>query len=123
MLEHTSLLLSDVAHQCGWQQRASLGGAAAPAEAAALEAAGQAAQLQRHLGELQVTFDEVSDGLLYLCCAGVSGDLLSAAAAVAVSADGRPINAYDLLLNTAQLDAVVKAVGHAQFALMQAMHK
>ena len=80
-------------------------------------------QLQRRLGELQVTFDEVSDGLLYLCCAGISGDLLSVAAAAAVSADGRPINAYDLLLNTAQLDAVVKAVGHAQFALMQAMHK
>ena len=112
VLEHTALLLSDVGHQ-----RACLhatGGEAAISPIA-LEAFESASRLEQQLQGLHAEYEEVSNGLMRLCGSRLPAEVEGSGANGGLVVDSQ--------LSTAQLDAVIKAVGHAQFALMQAMHK
>ena len=116
VLEHTSLLLSDVERQCALIRSSGRDRAADPAPEAIREAAGSASQLTQRLQGLRDEYESVCGEATRLCCSPLPEDLL------ALEGTG-PASDLDPLLGAMQLDAVIKALGQAQFALMQAMHE
>ena len=115
LLQHTALLLSDVEEQAtgqglplDWQPDAS--------EAGTQVAASRAAALLKLLGNLQLQFDESAADLQAICN---NAAINSEPAAYELAGS----NEAGAGLSTTQLDAASKAVGQAQFALTQAVHK
>ncbi len=134
LLEHSHLLLEDAGamHQlqaASTSQPAS-GQAAAmdPNDGSSREAAavvaGRIAALKERQGELRRRFDQASEQLLGRCnLADIQGLGDSGGGAGGGEASAGLPSSVAELLSTSPLDAAVKAVGQAQFALMQAMHK
>jgi hypothetical protein len=106
VLEHTNLLLLDVAHQSDLIRSSWRGAEVDPGP----EMAETAAHLARRLDGLRTEYGAVAEEATRLCSSRLALDC-------------GPARAPDPQLNAMQLDTVVKAVGQAHFALMQAMHK